>query len=132
MVVNYLLERLASDIDVIQQLAFQATVFARNDKIDQFGHLDILGDVVVAEQFVAKIVVAVAEKAFQTVACRHRDVGVGPAPVARMPVRDMNPVIDVQMGQNTLEFCGSVVDEDLLEERVVFGDVLYIVVSEPI
>ena len=57
MVVNDLLEVLLGGIDVAEQLALDAAILVRGEQVDQFGHLDVLGRLVVAEVLVAQIVV---------------------------------------------------------------------------
>ena len=46
----------------------------RGDEVDQFGHLDVLGCLVVAEILVAQVVVGVDEKVSQRVPRGHGDV----------------------------------------------------------
>lgn len=86
-VVDDLFEVLLGGIDVAQQLALDAAVLVRGDQVDQFGHLDVLGRLVVAELLVAQIVVRIDEKVAQRVPCGHGHVGAVAAVFARVFVR---------------------------------------------
>ena len=108
-VVDDLFEILPGRIDVVEQFALQAAVFVGGDQIDQFGHFDILGRFVVAELLVAQIVVRVGEKVAQRVPGGHEDFVTVAAVFARVVVRDVEPVGDVQVHENLLQLLGRIV-----------------------
>ena len=103
----------------------------RGDEVNQLRHLDALGGLVLQEALVAQVVVRVDEKVAQRAPCGHGDVGAVVAVFARMVVRDVESVGDVQVEQDALQVGGRVVEEHLLEGLAVFGDVLHVVVAEP-
>ena len=129
-VVDDLFKVFARRVDVAQQLALQAAVFVRGDQVDQLGHLDALGCLVAAELLVAQVVVRVEEEAAQRAPGRHGDVGAVAAPVARVVVRDVESVGDVQVHEDVLQLAGRVVEEQLLEGLAVFGDILRVVQAD--
>ena len=96
-VVDDLFEILLGCIDVAEQFALQAAVFVRGDEVDQFGHLDVLGRLVAVEILVAQVVVGVDEKVSQRVPRGHGDVRTVAAVFARMFVRNVQSVGDVQV-----------------------------------
>ena len=130
-VVDRLFEVLLGRVDVAQQLALDAAVLVRGDEVNQLRHLDALGGLVLQEALVAQVVVRVDEKVAQRAPCGHGDVGAVVAVFARMVVRDVESVGDVQVEQDALQVGGRVVEEHLLEGLAVFGDVLHVVVAEP-
>ena len=130
MVVNDLLEVLLGGIDVAEQLALDAAILVRGEQVDQFGHLDVLGRLVVAEVLVAQIVVGVDEKVAQRVPGGHRDVRTVAAVFARMFVRNVQSVGDVQVHEDALQVGRRVIKEHLLERLASFGEVLDVVVSD--
>ena len=129
-VVDGLFEILLRGVDVAQQLAFDAAILVRGDQVDQLGHLDVLGCLVVAEILVAQVVVGVDEKVSQRVPRGHGDVRTVAAVFARMFVRNVQPVGDVQMHQDALQVAGRVIKEHLLERLAAFGEVLNVVVPD--
>ena len=130
MVVNDLLEVLLGGIDVAEQLALDAAILVRGEQVDQFGHLDVLGRLVVAEVLVAQIVVGVDEKVAQRVPSGHGHMRPVAAVFARMFVRNVQSVGDVQVHEDALQVGRRVIKEHLLERLASFGEVLDVVVSD--
>ena len=69
----------------------------RGDEVDQFGHLDVLGRLVAVEILVAQVVVGIDEKVADRIPGGHRDMRAVAAVFARMFVRNVQPVGDVQV-----------------------------------
>ena len=129
-VVDDLFEILLGRVDVAQQFALQAAVFVRGDEVDQFGHFDVLGRLVAVEILVAQVVVGVDEKVADRIPGRHRDVRTVAAVFARMFVRNVQSVGDVQVQQYPLEVSRRIIKEHLLEGLSVFREVLDIVMPD--
>ena len=129
-VVDDLFEILLGCIDIAEQFAFQAAVFVRGDEVDQFGHLDVLGRLVAVEILVAQVVVGIDEKVADRIPGGHRDMRAVAAVFARMFVRNVQPVGDVQVHEDALQVPGRVVKEHLFEGLPVFREVLDIVVPD--
>lgn len=103
MIVDNLLEVAAGDVDIAHQLALHAAVVVRHYQVDEFRHLDVFGCFVMLEYLLAQIAVGIAEETLGCIPCRHGDMIVETAPVARMAVGEVNSVRNVQMRQNMLE-----------------------------
>ena len=129
-VVDDLFEVLLRRVDVAQQFALDAAILVRGDQIDQFGHLDALAGLVVAALLVAQIVVRIDEKVAQRVPCGHGDVRAVAAVFARMLVRNVQPVGDVQVHEDALQVPGRVVKEHFFVRLSSFGHVFDIVVAD--
>ena len=102
----------------------------RGDEVDQFGHFDVLGRLVAVEILVAQVVVGVDEKVADRIPGRHRDVRTVAAVFARMFVRNVQSVGDVQVQQYPLEVSRRIIKEHLLEGLSVFREVLDIVMPD--
>ena len=129
-VVNDLFEVLLGGVDVAEQLAFDAAILVRGEQVDQFGHFDVLGRLVVTEVLIAQIVVGVDEKVAQRVPGRHGHMRPVTAVFARMFVRNVQSVGDVQVHEDTLQVVRRVIKEHLLERLAPFGEVFDVVVPD--
>ena len=87
--IDNLLEIIARRIDIIQNLTLQATIRLRNNKIDQLGHLDILGCLIVHKIVVVQIATRVAEETTHRTRGRHRHVIQAATTFALMRVGDI-------------------------------------------
>ena len=99
-VVDDLFEILLGGIHVAQQFALDAAVVVRHYQVDEFRHLDVFGRFVMLEYLLAQIAVGIAEETLGCIPCRHGDMIVETAPVARKAVGEVHSVRDVQMRQN--------------------------------
>ena len=82
------------------------------------------------EILVAQVVVGVDEKVADRIPGRHRDVRTVAAVFARMFVRNVQSVGDVQVQQYPLEVSRRIIKEHLLEGLSVFREVLDIVMPD--
>ena len=125
-----LLEALLLHVDVVQDLALDATVVVRDDVVDQLRHLDVLGRVVVAELLVAQVAVQVGEERADARPSGRTYELASHAPLAVVLGVDSQTVGDVEMHEDALQFVRTVVDHDLLERLALFGHVLDVVVTD--
>lgn len=83
-----------------------------------------------AELLVAQVVVRIDEKVAQRVPCGHGHVGAVAAVFARVFVRNVQAVGDVQVHEDALQVFGRVVKEHLFVGLAAVGDVFDVVVPE--
>ena len=83
-----------------------------------------------SELLVAQVVVRIDEKVAQGVPGGHVDLAAVPAVFARMFVRNVQSVGDVQVHEDALEVFGRIVEEHLFEGLAAFGAVFDVVVTD--
>ena len=94
--IDYLLEIVVRRIDVAQHLALQTAVLLRDDEIDQLGHLDVLGSLVV-HILVLKVGGRMVEEAPQGRRGGQRDVIERATIVAAVRIGYVNRIGHIQM-----------------------------------
>ena len=130
MVKDHLLETLFGGINIAQQFAFDAAIFMCNDQIDQLGHFDILGRLVVMKVFVTQITVGIGKEVAQRTPSGHGNMSERIFLVLYTIVRDTQLVSDVQMQQDPLKICRTVKEKNLFEGLTSFGAILDIVMAQ--
>jgi hypothetical protein len=94
--IDYLLEIIVRRIDITQHLALKAAVLLRDNEIDQLGHLDILGCLVV-HILVLKVGGRMVEETPKGRGSGLRDVIERATGVASVRIGDVNRIGHIQM-----------------------------------
>ena len=127
--IDDLLEALFAGVGVIHHLALDAAIVLRNNQIDQFGHFQIFGCLVVVEEFVFDVLVGRDEEISQCVGRLAYHIVLFAAGCARVVVRDVEVVGDTQLREYRCQLRRRVVEHYLLEGSIGFGLILNIMVA---
>lgn len=125
-----LFEGLSRRIDIRQQLIFDAAVVARDNQIDQLGHLDTFGGGVAREHILFDILVERCKEVSNGAPRRDNNIIGLAATLARVVVRDIEVEVATQSREYSSELFGRVVAGYLLERLLcIFGHIFGVVVS---
>lgn len=129
MTIDHLLERAMILIGRSEQAALHTSVALRNDQIDQFGHLQTLGRLVVYQRGLFQIAVCRLKESKQRSTRLDHDTRLLAAPFAAVIIRNFQAVGHRQVHQYTLKILRCVIEQNHFKGESVIGHILHIVAA---